>query len=53
MVFRVSKAVNGCMPFRRNYTAEQMVLVSEGRIIRYPGVPRSIISDKNKLSTSN
>jgi len=39
--------------FRHSYTAEQLAHVFKDRIIRYHGIPESIISDRDKLFTSN
>jgi hypothetical protein len=41
------------LPFRRNYTAVQLAHVLKDRLIRYHGIPKSIISDRDKLFTSN
>jgi hypothetical protein len=41
------------IPFRHGYTAEQLAHVFKDRIIRYYGIPKSIISDRDKLFTSN
>jgi transposase InsO family protein len=41
------------IPFRHGYTAEQLAHVFKDRIIRYHGIPESIISDRDKLFTSN
>jgi transposase InsO family protein len=41
------------IPFRHSYTAEQLARVFLDRIIRYHGIPESIISDRDKLFTSN
>lgn len=41
------------IPFRHSYTAEQLAHVFKDRIIRYHGIPESIISDRDKLFTSN
>ena len=41
------------IPFRKNYTAVQLAHVIHDRIIRHHGIPRTIISDRDKLFTSN
>ena len=41
------------LPFRRDYTAVQLAHVLKDRLIRYHGIPKSIISDRDKLFTSN
>jgi transposase InsO family protein len=41
------------IPFRHSYTAEQLARVFLDRIIRHHGIPESIISDRDKLFTSN
>jgi len=41
------------IPFRNDYTAVQLGYVILDRLIRYHGIPRSIISDRDKLFTSN
>ena len=41
------------VPFRHSYTAEQLALVFLDRIVRHHGIPESIISDRDKLFTSN
>ena len=41
------------IPFRHSYTAEQLDRVFLDRIVRYHGIPESIISDRDKLFTSN
>jgi hypothetical protein len=41
------------IPFRHNYTAQQLAHVFKDRIIRNHGIPESIISDRDKLFTSN
>jgi hypothetical protein len=38
------------IPFRMNYTAVQLI---KDRLIRYHGIPETIISDRDKLFTSN
>jgi transposase InsO family protein len=52
IVCRFSKAAE-FIPFRRDYTAEQLGYVVHDRLIRYHGIPKSIISDRDKLFTSN
>jgi hypothetical protein len=39
--------------FRNDYTAEQLAYIFYDRIIRHYGIPKSIISDRDKLFTSN
>ena len=39
--------------FRHGYTAEQLAHVFKDWIIRYYGIPELIISDRDKLFTSN
>src|SRR5688500_15525072 len=41
------------VPFRKDYTAKQLGHVILDRLIRYHGIPKSIISDRDKLFTSN
>jgi transposase InsO family protein len=41
------------IPFRRDYTAVQLAHVLKDRLIRHFGIPKSIISDRDKLFTSN
>jgi transposase InsO family protein len=41
------------IPFRHSYTAEQLAHVFKDRIIRYHSIPELIISDRDKLFTSN
>jgi transposase InsO family protein len=41
------------IPFRKNYTAVQLAHVLKDRLIRNYGIPKSIISDRDKLFTSN
>lgn len=41
------------IPFRHSYTAEQLAHVFKDRIIWYHGIPESIISNRDKLFTSN
>jgi transposase InsO family protein len=41
------------IPFHKNYSAEQLGYVILDRIIRYHGIPKTIISDRDKLFTSN
>jgi hypothetical protein len=41
------------IPFRNDYTAEQLAYIFHDRIIRHHGIPKSIISDRDKLFTSN
>ena len=39
--------------FRKDFTAVQLAHIINDRIIRYHGIPKSIISDRDKLFTSN
>jgi transposase InsO family protein len=41
------------IPFRKDYTAVQLAHVLKDRLIRHYGIPKSIISDRDKLFTSN
>jgi transposase InsO family protein len=41
------------IPFRRDYTAIQLAHVLKDRLIRDHGIPKTIISDRDKLFTSN
>jgi transposase InsO family protein len=41
------------VPFRRDYTAVRLAHVLKDRLIRDHGIPRTIISDRDKLFTSN
>jgi transposase InsO family protein len=41
------------IPFRKDYTAVQLAHVLKDRLIRNYGIPKSIISDRDKLFTSN
>jgi len=41
------------LPFRRDYTATDLAHVFKDRIFRHHGIPKSIISDRDKLFTSN
>jgi transposase InsO family protein len=41
------------VPFRRDYTAAQLAHVLKDRLIRDHGIPKTIISDRDKLFTSN
>jgi transposase InsO family protein len=41
------------LPFRQNYTAVQLAHVLKDRLFRDHGIPKSIISDRDKLFTSN
>jgi transposase InsO family protein len=52
VVDRFTKAAE-FVPFRHSYTAEQLARVFLDRIIRHHGIPESIISDRDKLFTSN
>jgi transposase InsO family protein len=52
MVDRFSKYAE-MVPFRRDYTAVQLAHVVKDRLIRYHGIPKTIVSDRDKLFTSN
>jgi hypothetical protein len=41
------------IPFRNDYTAEQLAYIFYDRIIRHYGILKSIISDRDKLFMSN
>jgi hypothetical protein len=41
------------IPFRNDYDAQQLGHIILDRLIRYQGIPKSIISDRDKLFTSN
>jgi hypothetical protein len=41
------------IPFRNDYTAEQLGWILLDRLVRHHGIPKSIISDRDKLFTSN
>jgi hypothetical protein len=41
------------IPFRHNYSAEKLAHVFKDRIICYYSIPETIISDCDKLFTSN
>jgi hypothetical protein len=41
------------IPFRHNYAAAQLAHVFIDRVVRHHGIPESIISDRDKLFTSN
>jgi transposase InsO family protein len=52
VVDRFTKAAE-FVPFRHSYTAEQLARVFLDRIVRHHGIPESIVSDRDKLFTSN
>ena len=52
VVDRCTKAAE-FVPFRHSYTAAQLAHVFADRIVRHHGIPASIISDRDKLFTSN
>lgn len=52
VVDRFTKAIE-VIPFRRDYTAQQLGYVINDKVIRYHGIPKTIISDRDKLFTSN
>jgi hypothetical protein len=41
------------IPFRKNYTAIQLAHILKDRLIRNHGIPKSIISNRDKLFISN
>jgi RNase H-like domain found in reverse transcriptase/Reverse transcriptase (RNA-dependent DNA polymerase)/Integrase zinc binding domain/Retroviral aspartyl protease len=41
------------VPFRNDFTAVQLGSITLDRLVRYHGIPRTIISDRDKLFTSN
>src|SRR5688500_17228614 len=41
------------VPFRKDYTAKQLGHVILDRLVRHHGIPKTIISDRDKLFTSN
>jgi hypothetical protein len=41
------------IPFRKDFTAKQLAEIFKDRIYRYHGIPKTIISDRDKLFTSN
>jgi transposase InsO family protein len=41
------------IPFQQDYTAVQLAHVLKDRLIRDYGIPKTIISDRDKLFTSN
>jgi hypothetical protein len=41
------------IPFQRDYTAVQLAHVLKDRLIRDYGIPKTIISDRDKLFTLN
>lgn len=41
------------VPFKKEYTAEQLKYIVLNRLIRYHGLPKNIINDRDKLFTSN
>jgi transposase InsO family protein len=52
VVCRFSKGAE-FIPFRKDFTAQQLGHVLNDRVVRYHGIPKSIISDRDKLFTSN
>jgi hypothetical protein len=40
-------------PFRNDFTAAQLAHIMNDRVFRHHGIPKSIISDRDKLFTSN
>jgi hypothetical protein len=52
MVDRFSKYAE-MVPFRRDYTAVQLAHVVKDRLIRYYGILKTIISDRDKLFILN
>jgi hypothetical protein len=52
VVCRMTKGAE-FIPFRKNFTAPQLASIFRDRIIRTHGLPKSIVSDRDKLFTSN
>jgi hypothetical protein len=52
VVCRLTKAAE-FVPYRKDYTAEQLGHSICDRVIRHHGMPKTIISDRDKLFTSN
>jgi len=51
VVCRLTKAAE-MIPFRDDYSAEDLGRILVDRIVRYHGIPKTIISDRDKLFTS-
>ena len=52
IVDRLTKLLH-LIPFNKKYTAEQLGFIILDRLIRYHGIPEALISDRDKLFTSN
>ena len=52
VVCRLTKAAE-FIPYRKDYTAEQLGYSICDKVIRHHGMPKTIISDRDKLFTSN
>ena len=52
IVDRLTK-LSHLIPFKEKYTAEQLGFIILDRLIRYHGIPEALISDRDKLFTSN
>ena len=52
MVDRLTK-YSIIVPFKEEYTAEQLEYIVLNRLIRDHGLPKEIINDRDKLFTSN
>ena len=55
IIIIINKFTKYChfISFNKTYNIKQLEHVFINRIIRYHGIPKAIISDKNKLFTSN
>jgi hypothetical protein len=52
VVCRLTKAIE-LIPYRKDWTAEQLGYAICDKVIRHHGIPKTIISDRDKLFTSN
>jgi hypothetical protein len=52
VVCRLTKAIE-LIPYRKDWTAEQLGYALCDKVIRHHGIPKTIISDRDKLFTSN
>ena len=52
IVDRLTKLLH-LIPFNEKYTAEQLGFIILDRLIRYHGIPEALISNRDKLFTSN
>ena len=52
IVDRLTK-LSHLIPFNKKYTAEQLGFIILDRLIRYYGIPEVLISNRDKLFTSN